>query len=325
MFEERKMVTSLRLAFHGGLTGLAVLTTPVLAQTVDSGVQKGERVEVTGSSIKRIDAETALPVQVITRQDINRLAPQNVEDLLKTISATSVVGGTQLSTGSGATTSGVSSVSLRGLGATAHSRARQRSPRGAVRRQSRTGGGVAAVDINSIPLAAIERVEVLKDGASAIYGSDAVAGVVNFILRSDYQGALIEGLYGQTTHSATGKSYQSDVLLGYGDLQRDRFNAMLTASYNKENAIYGRDRYFANTGVQRRRRARTRRRATRIRRTSSRRPARDATSSRRTSPASSRRSASRTVRRACRAPLTLLGSTTAIAPTAATIPPARSP
>jgi iron complex outermembrane receptor protein len=249
MFNETKVASALRTAFGGGLAGIALMTTSAVAQVApQDDVQRGERVEVTGSSIKRIDAESALPVQVLTRQDIDRLAPQNVEDLLRTVTASSGVGGTQLSTGATAATSGISSISLRGLGAQRTLvlvNGRRVAPFGGIP----GGGGVAAVDVNSIPLAAIERVEILKDGASAIYGSDAVAGVVNFILRSDYQGVLAEASYGQTTHSATGRSYQSDVLLGFGDLRRDRFNAMLTASYNKEDAIYGRDRYFANTVV----------------------------------------------------------------------------
>jgi iron complex outermembrane recepter protein len=246
MFKEVPIARSLRVAFGG----MALIAVPAFAQTSipSDTVQQGERVEVTGSSIKRIDAETALPVQVLTRQDINRLAPQNVEDLLKSISATSNFGATQLSTGSSATTSGNSSVSLRGLGAKRTLvliNGLRSSPFGGVP----GGGGGASIDINSLPLAAIERVEILKDGASAIYGSDAVAGVINFILRSDFVGGVFEASYGQTTHSATGKSYQSSVLVGFGDLQKDRFNVMMDASYMHEDAIYGRDRYFAQSAV----------------------------------------------------------------------------
>jgi iron complex outermembrane recepter protein len=250
MFKEVPIARGLRLAFGGGLAGMALIATPTFAQTTPASdtVQQGERVEVTGSSIKRIDAETALPVQIITRQDISRLAPQNVEDLLRTISASSPTGATQISTGSFATTSGISSISLRGLGAKRTLvlvNGRRIAPFGGVA----GGGGVSAVDVNSIPIAAIERVEILKDGASAIYGSDAVAGVVNFILRSDYVGAIGEAQFGTTTHSGSGKSYQSDVVLGFGDLQKDRFNVMLTASYNHEDAIYGKDRYFAQSSI----------------------------------------------------------------------------
>jgi iron complex outermembrane receptor protein len=250
MFKEAAIARSLRLAFGGGLASAAVLAVPAFAQTAApaDAVQQGERVEVTGSSIKRIDAETALPVQVLTRAEIDRLAPQNIEDLLKTISATSNVGGTQLSTGSFATTGGNSTVSLRGLGAKRTLvlvNGLRAAPFGGVP----GGGGVGAVDVNSIPLDAIERVEVLKDGASAIYGSEAIAGVINFILRNDFVGGIVQGNYGQTTHSATGKTYGSDVVVGFGDLSKDRFNVLMNASYKKEYAIYGHDRYYANSSI----------------------------------------------------------------------------
>lgn len=245
MFKETPLVRCLHLAFRGGLAGLALSS--IAAQAQD--VQRGEKVEVTGSSIKRIDAETAVPVQIITRQDIQKLAPQNTEDLLKSISATNSVGAYQASTGSSATTSGSSTVSLRGLG----------SQRTLVlingRRISSFGGiaslnvGNSSVDVNSIPIAAIERIEVLKDGASAVYGSDAVAGVINFILRKDYVGAEAGIQYGHTTHSGDGRAYSVDGLVGFGDLAKDRFNVTINASHTKEDAIYGRQRNFANSSV----------------------------------------------------------------------------
>ncbi len=244
MFKERSLASSLRLAFGGSLAGVALVSVPTFAQDV----QRGEKVEVTGSSIKRIDAETALPVQVITRQDIQRLAPQNTEDLLKSISATNTTGALQASNISGAATSGASTVSLRGLGSKRTLvlvNGRRVSPFGGVA----GGGGAASVDVNSIPIAAIERIEVLKDGASAVYGSDAVAGVINFILRKDYVGGELAVGYGQTSHHGDGRSYDASALLGFGDLQNDRFNVMINASYNKEDAIYGRQRNYANSSV----------------------------------------------------------------------------
>jgi iron complex outermembrane receptor protein len=249
MFKEVPIARSLRVAF-GGLAGVAFLASPAFGQTSlpSDTVQQGERVEVTGSSIKRIDAETALPVQVLTRQDIDRLAPQNVEDLLKSISATSNFGATQLSTGSFATTSGNSSVSLRGLGAK-RTLLLVNGLRASTFGGVPGGGGGGSVDVNSIPLAAIERIEILKDGASAVYGSDAIAGVINFILRNDYVGGEFNAGYGQSTHSATGRAYDANVLVGFGDLSKDRFNVLLNAAYNKEDAIYGRDRYYANHSI----------------------------------------------------------------------------
>ena len=253
MFKEVAISRYLRLAFGGSVAGIALVAAPAFAQTSttsgsDAVVQQGERVEVTGSSIKRIDAETGSPLQVLTRDDIQHLAPQNTEELLRSISATNSVGNVVTATGAGATTGGISSVSLRGLGA-------QRTLVLVNGRRLSSFGGVAgtgeasSIDVNSIPVAAIERVEVLKDGASAIYGSDAIAGVINFILRSDYQGLLAEGQYGQTTHAGDGRSYTSDVVVGFGNLEKDRFNVMLTASYEKDQAIYGAQRSYANSSV----------------------------------------------------------------------------
>ena len=108
---------------------------------------------------------------------------QTTEQLLQTISAMSSSGQTPAQRGAGSSTYGVSSVSLRGLG-----EERTLVLLNGRRLAAFAGGGGAAVNVNSIPLAAIERVEVLKDGASAIYGSDAIAGVVNFILEKNFQG-----------------------------------------------------------------------------------------------------------------------------------------
>ena len=244
MFEEKSLVRQLRRAFGSGVVGVAFIAVPAIAQEV----QRGEKVEVTGSSIKRIDAETALPVQVITRQDINRLAPQNTEDLLKSLSVTNTTLALQLSTGSGAATSGASTVSLRGLGAQRTLvlvNGRRIAPFGGV-----AGGGAnTSVDVNSIPIAAIERIEVLKDGASSLYGSDAIGGVINFILRKDYVGFEAGAQYGQTTHSGDGRAWSVDGLVGFGDLNKDRFNVMVNASHTKEDAIYGRQRNFANSSI----------------------------------------------------------------------------
>ncbi len=226
-----------------GAASLAGL--PFIAQGQD--VQRGEKVEVTGSSIKRIDAETALPVQVITRQEIDRTGAQTVEELLKTISAVASANSTPQAMSSGANTASVSTVSLRGLGG-------QRTLLLINGRRATVFGGVpggtgdTAVDVNSIPLSAIERIEVLKDGASAIYGSDAVAGVINFILRNDYQGGEITASYGGTTSGGANVKKLSGIV-GFGDLNRDKFNVMIDANFQKEAPLFGRNRKFASSSI----------------------------------------------------------------------------
>src|SRR5271170_6559953 len=183
MFREASLSRSLRIAFGGSVAGLGLALTPALAQqlTPSGDTQTLERVEITGSSIKHIDAETALPVQVITRKDIEKTGATTVEQLMSMITSSTSAGGIVQATANGATTGGVSTASLRGLG----------GPRTLILIDGRRatifggvpgGGGDTDVDVNSIPVSAIERIEVLKDGASAIYGSDAIAGVINFIL-----------------------------------------------------------------------------------------------------------------------------------------------
>jgi len=237
----RPVAAGLAIAF-GGLAALC--GAPVYAQSSDA--QRLERVEITGSSIKRIEGETALPVQVITREDIQKTGAANVEQLLQTISAVASSQGLTAASVSGATTGGLSSVSLRGLSSLRTLillNGRRVAPYG----QGFTGDSVS-VDVNSIPLAAIERVEVLKDGASAIYGSDAIAGVINFILRKDFKGAEITAEYGDTTDGGA-KLQRISAAYGYGDLGKDRFNLMLVASFQKEEALFGRQRKFASTGI----------------------------------------------------------------------------
>ena len=102
------------------------------------------------------------------------------------------------------------------------------------------------VDLNSIPLAAVDRVEILKDGASAIYGSDAIAGVINFILRKDFEGVEVTG-YGAWTQHGGGDQWQGTLTAGYGNLAKDRFNAFATVDYQKDDSLTAAARPFSRT------------------------------------------------------------------------------
>ena len=177
-----------RRAVFSGLVAIGAIsniaaTTPLLAQQAPVA-QKVEKIEVTGSNIKRVDAETPSPIQVITREDIVRSGTNSVAELLRDIP--SVLGGSlnDFNAGSGFAR-GTQSVSLRGLGSVAtlvlvNGRRVETAPVA----DPNLGQG-AAFNLNVIPVSAIDRIEILKDGASAIYGSDAIAGVVNIILRKD--------------------------------------------------------------------------------------------------------------------------------------------
>jgi iron complex outermembrane recepter protein len=227
--------------------GGAAIAQQVAAQTASNAAPAAilEEVVVTGTHIKGIDAETIVPIQVVSAADIEHSAATSTEQLLQTVSA-AVQGNssTVAASGSGATTGGVSTVSLRGLGSqrTLVLLDGQRLPGGGIITDS------SSVDINSIPLAAVERVDVLKDGASAVYGSDAIAGVINFILKQDYQGAQITANAGGTTDGGAGTKGVNAVA-GFGDLAQDRYNVLVVANWQKDNSLFGGQRGFASSAI----------------------------------------------------------------------------
>ena len=236
MFMEKSLARGLRLAFGSGIAGLAVVSLPAMAQEV----QKGERVEVTGSSIKRIDAESALPVTVIKKADLDKLGVSTAAELLDRISSNNGQGYNATLALGDAARPGFSGASLRGLGST-NTLILLNGRRLAV--YAFDGGGV---NLSAIPLAALERVEILRDGASAIYGTDAIAGVINFITRKDYQGATIEGGYA-ATDSKGGNYYNGTASFGFGDLATNGFNIFGTLDYRKQTAIKASQRTYAKT------------------------------------------------------------------------------
>ena len=227
-FARTKLCTGLIVAFGG----LVMAPGAVMAQ--DATLQ---RVEITGSAIKRVDAETALPVSIITREDIARSGAATAQDLVNLIPSN--FGGFLAAQNIGAT--GVpSTANLRGLG----SQYTLVLLNG--RRVANYAFGNSPVDLNSIPLSAVERVEVLRDGASAIYGADAVAGVVNFILRKDYQGAEVS--VGATKSTLGGGDDRNvNFLAGFGDLSKQGYNFMLSANHEVDDGLKAKDRTFAGS------------------------------------------------------------------------------
>ena len=208
--------------------------------TPNPAPQKIDKVEVTGSSIKQIEGETALPVLVITREEIQRTGATSAEELLRSIATNSSGGSSSVAnTGAGGGQGGGSSaslISMRGLG----------SARTLVLlngRRTAPAGGSSAIDISTIPIAAIERIEVLRDGASAVYGSDAVAGVVNFILRKDFAAREFSLSFGAPTRSGGGHDAKVSLFMGLGS---DKYNVNFGASYQKVKPIFGSDRSFAS-------------------------------------------------------------------------------
>ena len=216
---------------------LALAATSALAQEA----QKLERIEITGSSIKRIDAETAVPLTVVTRESIDKSGASNVQELVDRLSSNNG-GGRSLGESIGdSNATGQTGASLRGLG-------RERTLvllNG--RRLAIYPFAGAGVDLNAIPLAAIERVEILRDGASATYGSDAIGGVINFITRKDFRGGDFTVGYEQP-QATGGKVTSVQGGVGFGDLGKDKFNLLGTFSYQDYGVIRAADRDFAKTG-----------------------------------------------------------------------------
>src|SRR5687768_14083432 len=174
MFRRTKLCTGLMLAFGGTAMMAANLA---LAQTTTE--PEGQRVEITGSRIKRVDAEGSLPVTTISREEIQASGATTVAEFIRTVP---FAASGNFRPQSGSSAQSLAEIDLRGLGA-------ERTLVLIDGRRAAKGPMIGdRVDLNIIPMAMIERVEILLDGASAIYGSDAIGGVVNFITRKDFQG-----------------------------------------------------------------------------------------------------------------------------------------
>jgi iron complex outermembrane receptor protein len=236
-FQRKKVATA--LAYIAGAGG-AVMLTAADAQTSSPDI----RVEVTGSNIRRVQGEGALPVTVITREEIEKTGTQNAYDLLQLISANTSGGNVSFGNVIGATTFSAQTASLRGLSGQSTliliNGKRVSAFAGEVQ-------GVYGVNLDMIPFSAIERVEVLKDGASAIYGSDAVGGVINFILREEFHGADAMAYYGTPTRGGGGDVYKAQATLGFGDLSKDRWNAFISGFYQENKPLLQKDRDFSKT------------------------------------------------------------------------------
>ncbi|WP_347705819.1 TonB-dependent receptor [Roseateles paludis] len=226
---------TMRPTAFAALAALATLCNPAAAQ------EKLDRVEVTGTAIKRLASETALPVQVISRQDIVKAGVTTAAELMANISAASnsLTDGVSMMNAGYKDQAGFNSANLRGLGTSStlvllngRRMANFASP-----------GDDSGVDLNSIPLAAVQRVEVLLDGASALYGSDAIGGVINFITRKDYRGLDLDISAMRTQEGGAGKRTAS-VGGGFGDLARDRFNVMAVVDVQRTDALNTAQRKF---------------------------------------------------------------------------------
>ena len=225
---------------------LAAITVPAAAQDGGQAATTTlDKVSVTGSRIKRTDIETALPITVIRKEEIQAQGITSAEQMLQYLNIagngsdnlTAQVGvGSDEMRGN----NGVSGANLRGQGADATLVLLNG------RRVATHGLRGQAVDLNSIPFAAIDRVEVLRDGASAVYGTDAIGGVINFITRTDYEGIIVNAGF-DVTQDGGGNIYSYNVLGGVGDIDEDRWNVWGTVGWKRNEILRGIDRDFTNT------------------------------------------------------------------------------
>jgi iron complex outermembrane receptor protein len=224
--------------------------TPTGAETPTSdatltGAPEGERdILVTGSRIRQDPNRSALPLQIITTQELGRNSISSPEQLISFLStngtgADNLASNGDVTSGAQRGTNGLSAANLRGQGPAATLvllNGRRLAAHGL------TGG---AVDVNQVPFAAIERIEVLKDGASAIYGTDAVGGVINFITYKHYEGLGLQG-FTDVTQEGDGNIYRLSGIAGWGDMDEQGFNVMASASYSWNQILRGEDRKFVN-------------------------------------------------------------------------------
>ncbi len=194
MFKRTQICTGVLLALGGA----------VLVTSAPAVAQQGQSVEVTGSRIKRADSEGALPVTVIKREELEASGAVTVAEFMRS-STFSSAGNFRPQSGSSAQS--FASIDLRGLGAarTLVLLDGRRLPKG-----PQVGD---SVDLNMVPMAAVERIEILTDGASAIYGSDAIGGVVNIISRKDYEGISLSAGYTKPSNKG-GERVEASALLG---------------------------------------------------------------------------------------------------------------
>ncbi|MCA0373105.1 MAG: TonB-dependent receptor [Proteobacteria bacterium] len=225
-----------------GVIALFAISGNAYAQ--ETKTKANETVIVTGSSIKRKVLDNALPLQIVTQADLQKEGIVSAEQLSMYLTASStgpdnLASNADVVSGSQRGLNGVSAANLRGQGSS-----------GTLvlfngRRIASNGLSGSVVDLNQIPLSAIERVDVLKDGASAIYGTDAIGGVINYITKKDYKGLTAQA-FTDITEQGGGNIFRYSLTGGFGDLDTQHFNIMASASYSDNKILNGTDRDWVN-------------------------------------------------------------------------------
>ncbi len=245
MMKETVLSRSIRLVCASGvLVGLGCAMQPALAQQ-EADTAPMQRVEVTGSSIKRLAAETANPLTVIKADEFIKQGLTTAQEVLSKIPSNNAGLGSGNAIGgnsSGLPTGGQASADLRGLG----------GDKTLVllngRRIANHPYDGASVDLNIIPISALDRVEVLRDGASSIYGTDAIGGVINFITKRAVNATTVTAEVVHPEHSGGGER-RFNLSSGTGKLDTDGWNVFGVIDYHHQDVLTAQQRAFSATGV----------------------------------------------------------------------------
>lgn len=226
--------------------GAAIPPDPAATQTATSDVQEVDRVVVTGTNITTSDSPPFVPESIFNREAVERAGARSLGDFFQSLPQNSGPGFTENQNES--LSPGGAAVALRGLGPDATLvlvNGRRVAPYPFAQ-----AGITAFVDLNSIPLAAIQQIDILRDGASAIYGTDAIAGVVNVRFLQKFDGTLVSVGYGNTTDTDVSE-YRASMISGYTNERRGLELVVVTDYFHRE-ALFQTDRYFSRSIDQRR-------------------------------------------------------------------------
>jgi len=226
---------TLKNRLSGTVAMLALLPVFAAVPALAQSAPQTETIEVTGSRLKNTDAASANPITVVTSEDIARTAATSVEQVLMKLPSVDFTGGTTANSSNGGV--GASEVGMRNLGPnrTLILLNGQRFP------FTDTQGTTDAVDLNNIPVSMIDHIEVLRDGASAIYGADAIGGVINIITKQHFNGVEIGGSVGETSY---GDGLRHSVYSTVG-ADFDRGNILINVGTDHTDQLLGADRAWA--------------------------------------------------------------------------------
>ncbi|MBB3196073.1 TonB-dependent receptor [Roseateles terrae] len=219
------------------ISAAAAILAVSMAAHAQEQTQQLERIEITGSSIKRFANEGSLPVQIISQEEMKATGATNVADLVQRIPAMQgfTIGDISIGSNSG----GIVTASLHGIGES-YTLVLVNG-----RRIAPTGSG-SRINLNSIPMAAIERIEVLTDGASALYGSDAIAGVVNFVLKRNQKGGSVNVNYSNPIGNGA-TAMNASLTYGLGSMEENGFSVVASYRRDDQKRMRSGDRAFSST------------------------------------------------------------------------------